>query len=509
MGLKENIMTGVAVAALLGGGVIVALTFLPAVDDGVPRAAPETAGAPQLSFARLTEPPLPSRMDSVDPLVRELIEEKMAIVQADPENADNWATLGVVYHANDMLDVAGPCYETTISLAPDMAPPRYWLATCQYRTGDVEGAIATMRSMIAVDPSYSPAHWRLGGWLLDEGDLAGAEAAYRRSISVNPQDGGGWHGLADIYVRKDEPEKAITIIRDRLLGGPGDAYSRQLLARAYRATGQNERAAIEVARSAPGQAPWFDRWGAEITNYWTGRAGEAEWARQYMARQRPDLAAQHLQKVLDHFPEDVSALNNFSVALGSMERYDEALTYLQKAREVDPANALTYLNLARIEYNRGIRGATEREDPLDLVEHAIELDPERQDSFEFLSFLYERRGLKDESLLALAEAAQHASEPSEALLKLADKQGENGDLETAMSTVERVLAINPASVGAYFRLIMLQIHFQRYDEARALLETAEDLLDAATDPRIVDARKALEDAESGAGTSFSPLQDSE
>jgi tetratricopeptide (TPR) repeat protein len=497
MGRPGLITNGIALAVLLGAGGLVVVTFLPAGGDGDLDQAADVNSAPSISFTRLAEPPVAEQVSTADSMVQELLLRSIAEVRADPEDPDAWLTLALAYHANDILADAAPCYETTIALAPDSPYPRYWLAVCLYRLGQTDEAIAMMQTFHEMAPSYSPGQWRYGEWLLESGDIGGAEQAYRRSIEADPQDAAGWYGLADIYVRTDEPEKAIQIIEDRLLAGPYSPYVRQLYARALRSIGEVERAEVEFSRSSPGETPWDDRMMGIVTDFWTGRAAEMEWGRRLIGNGRGQEAAARLEGVLEHFPDDIQVLNNLGVAYGSAEMWESAIVPLRRARELAPDDPLTNLNLAKVEYNRRVTGAPDAESALELVNRSIELDPNRADAYDFLSYLYERSLDYENAIIAMQKAADRSPQPIVMLIHIADLYGQLGDFESAERSLRRAMEVAPGAVGAYSRLIIIFANQGRIDEADELLAKATRILNATGDPRLETARDAVEQARRG------------
>jgi len=126
----------------------------------------------------------------------------------------------------------------------------YALATCahlQAKQGDTAGALRSLRRLVALQPGLAPGWFNLGYLLEAMGQLPEAEAAFRRAIERDPQldrawyglglsligqrrfddavvalqrttelqpmSPHGWYQLARVHVDREEPEKALKIIR--------------------------------------------------------------------------------------------------------------------------------------------------------------------------------------------------------------------------------------------------------------------------------------------------------
>jgi protein O-mannosyl-transferase len=89
----------------------------------------------------------------------------------------------------------------------------------------------------------------LGAALFERGDLPGAEAALRRLVALDPSDARGWSNLAQLAVARGDPAAAIGLA-ERGVEADRDCFScRQNLGAALLLAGQPERA-VEALRGA-------------------------------------------------------------------------------------------------------------------------------------------------------------------------------------------------------------------------------------------------------------------
>src|SRR5439155_20373109 len=108
------------------------------------------------------------------------------------------------------------------------------LANTDLRLGRADAAVDDIRRAIELDPVYAPAHWRLGLWLLDRNDGAGAERELTRAAELDPRAVAPAAGLALVYLRRGEEQRAIDRLEPALAANPGEGSLLHLLGTAYR-----------------------------------------------------------------------------------------------------------------------------------------------------------------------------------------------------------------------------------------------------------------------------------
>src|SRR5262245_19686720 len=115
------------------------------------------------------EPPLPAGMEALDARVVARIEETRAKVLADPENADTWGELGMVYGSERLRAVALECFREAARLDPEQPRWPYRQAITLAQMGSGQEAIEAMLRSLALEPEYPPSHARLGSYRMDLG----------------------------------------------------------------------------------------------------------------------------------------------------------------------------------------------------------------------------------------------------------------------------------------------------------------------------------------------------
>jgi hypothetical protein len=155
---SSNVRTYI-IAALAVLGITAALYFITAPDAGktVPPAAPPASG----ENAGL--PPGHPPMDAgPTPEQKRMIEDLKTQIAKSPENVELKKKLAdLLYDANQHAEAVG-YYRDYVKLHPDSANARTDMAFSMYQTGDLEGAIAELKDVVAMAGKHQNAAYNLG-----------------------------------------------------------------------------------------------------------------------------------------------------------------------------------------------------------------------------------------------------------------------------------------------------------------------------------------------------------
>ncbi|MCA9295574.1 MAG: hypothetical protein KC983_03635, partial [Phycisphaerales bacterium] len=116
--------------------------------------APEVAAPVTSKPVPAIEVPEPTSFDTFHPASADHIRAMIAAVRAAPDDLEAWTRLGMVYHANDLRELAAPCYEFVIARAPNAARPLYYAALLNYDRGYIETAFAYLNRARKAEPEY-------------------------------------------------------------------------------------------------------------------------------------------------------------------------------------------------------------------------------------------------------------------------------------------------------------------------------------------------------------------
>lgn len=185
-------------------------------------------------------------------------------------------------------------------------------------------------------------------------------------------------------------------------------------------------------------------------------------------------------------PQEPSVVYAQALALTRLERFGEAIPYLEKAVAVAPGNADAWTLLGRLLTQHdgrleAILRATE------ALEQALEQRPDDVEICLWLTRAYRRIGLYEEALKLLDSFATTGPIAFRLELARAQIQMQVGSYNAARVTLRRAIA-EGAGALTYYRLGIVERNLGAPDAARAALETAIRLR-----PRLIEAIVELGD----------------
>lgn len=329
-----------------------------------------------------------------------------------PARAEAWGELAMFHHGQQELAEAERLYGSALAELPAGARARarwlYLRAVVRRDRGDVDGAIADYRALLAVDSRHFLASYRLGAALIDGGDPAAAAEALRAALALEPDSAAVHAALADAAIdlgdwaaARDHAERAWAI-------EPAATALAYKLALVHRHLG--------------------DRAGAER---WLERRGDVA-----PAIDDPDLLAVAAQSLNARFYLEAAAL---AERRGEVR---EALSAFDTAVRLAPADPA--IGIARA---RALDRAGMADDALLEIRRVAALAPERARALR--ASLAMRAGRHAEAAAAYAalalgdgSAAEHPYWQAMALLA-------DGDCRAARAPLARALALRPNAGEAH------------------------------------------------------------
>ena len=289
---------------------------------------------------------------------------------------------------------------------------------------DLEGAVATMRKVIAEDPGIMDAHLTLGNWL----------------------------------VRLKRPEEAIAAFKQALALKPDDDIALGNLAHILRARGRTQDAleALEVFHTALRVNPSNPQsWYQLATLYLDlGRKGEAE------ATFREALTAN---------PRMGAAYNGLGVIAFQQARVAEAEGLVAKAIELEPRLRTALYNMGRIREARGDAAGAEQ-----LYRRELETYPDNGRARFNLAQLLRGRGDHAGYLAELRTGIAQAPEFGPCYWYLAREELDGGRLDEAADLARRGLEAQPVSdVAPLGHYVLADVYNRRGEPAKAQEEVSK------------------------------------
>jgi tetratricopeptide (TPR) repeat protein len=298
------------------------------------------------------EPVLPDARADLDPEVVALIERSAAAVRADPGSVEAWSRLCMAFEANLLWPETGECYEALLGVDSGVDPRstavrRFHLATARLETGSLDGARAELEAAISLDPALAPAWERLGYLLLEQGEVEQALSRFEHLIEALPGSPAGFLGAGEVELLLGRSEQAARHLERALELDPTASAAHYQLGLAYRALGRSGEAERELALGLGGERRLLPSPMAEqVAGYSVHLAAQIERAGVLLQEGRDEEASQVLEALMERAPDNVTVLNDLSVAYLRLGRLDEARSLLDRALAIDDRDFSTYLNLS-------------------------------------------------------------------------------------------------------------------------------------------------------------------
>ena len=156
------------------------------------------------------------------------------------------------------------------------------------------------------------------------------------------------------------------------------------------------------------------------------------------------------QKALEIKPNDPDSYNNMGFALLQSRRFDEAIVYLKKAVQIDPAHSKANENL-KIATNIII----DIDKEITITRKSLALqnnDPELRIR---LGQLYQRRGLPEKAIYHLEKAISYQPANIKAIIELAIVYSTKKEYNKAILFFKQAIEINPERADIYYNIACL------------------------------------------------------
>lgn len=434
--------------------------------------APEAASAFEL---RESDPELAERVD----LLRQRID-------AAPADADPWRELAYVLEANGQRAAAGTAYERWSALAPDDPCGWYHLARLRSEQGELESALAAFDTSLALEDAHPPTHWRRGLCLLALDRLDEAAVAFRHAVELAPEQLSGWVGLARVALESERPEEARELLLPQLATHGEDGYLHHLLGRALLEGGDEERALAHLEHDPSRTKAWKDdTWMRDVRRATLGLKSKLRSAREALGAGEAGRAVELLEPFGSEQPDHPSVQGTLVQAYVLLERFDDALDLLERARAMGGENYRTKLNRAVV--------AVSREEIAEAIRHlqeAVALNREYAPAHLFLGQLLLEQGELEAAYASLARAVGLGEVGFDALMMLAMAEQGTGRLDGARDTFERAGRSLPQAVEPWLGLA--NVALDRGDPEAARLALGQARSRDAEHPGLVEIARRLD-----------------
>jgi tetratricopeptide (TPR) repeat protein len=304
------------------------------------------------------------------------LEQYKVIADANPEDAQTYIRIAEIYRKQGKFDMALDNLKKAESMVQDSIEVPYNIASIYQAQGRYDEAIPLMKDLLKKteksDGNYSGSAKsnravfleRLGTIYRDEGNYQAANDTFRQMIALGGEDNAerGYQQIIDTWREAKEWQKATDAAKEAVQKVPKSRDLKMVLAAQQADMGDADNALRDVRAMLKGDA---DDRQVYITlaqmNTRLRRFSDAEQALDkaeqlstkdedkeyvwflrgstYEREKKYPEAEEQFKKVLASDPEHASALNYLGYMLADQNmKLDEALAYIKRAVDLDPAN---------------------------------------------------------------------------------------------------------------------------------------------------------------------------
>lgn len=416
------------------------------------------------------------------------IEMAQKMVQTDPQNANGYLMLGALYKSKydkshndkESQDLATANLKQAIKLDAKNGEPHRLLGLLFHEEEMNEEAVAELKQAINIQPT-ALCYASLGEIYEGLHKTDEAVAAFLEGLKLDRRY--EW-----IYDELDNnnicsAEKSIEILKDTIKADPTyvDAYIR--LARKVQQQGRLEEA-----------LEWLDKaiaidnnneWAYRVMGFTYSSMGELDRSNQEQSKREYETAISYLNKAnqVEETEWSYEKLGEVYAALGEGEK---AINNLQKAIEINPKSEYAYGAAEKVydqlgkgeEFNRLLSGALAKDpafywgrtelakryvaggkydEAVEQAAKAVEIDPQRAESYEFAEEIYDKSERGQEFNDLLKESIAKDPKFSWGQIELARRYNSAGKYKDAIEQASRALELEPENVNPYLELARAQL----------------------------------------------------
>jgi tetratricopeptide (TPR) repeat protein len=296
--------------------------------------------APAETLARGWQYQQAGAFDEAEQLYREA-------ARADPDDAQPWFYLGILYRSRGRLPEAAASYQEALRRRPDFVEAQNNLGNVFVGLGRWADAVRCYDEVLRLRPDYPEAHNNRGVAFRQQGQYDRAAACYRDALRLRPTYAEAHNNLGDALQAQGKPEEAVACYREALRLRPDYPYPEA------------------------------------HTNLGTA----------LVKLDRHDEAIAQHREALRLRPSYVEAHSNLGNAFLGQRKYDEAMASYREALRLDPKYAEAHYNLGLALAEQG-----ELEQGIASYREALRLRPEYVEAVDNLGNALLAQGKTDEAM---------------------------------------------------------------------------------------------------------------
>lgn len=334
-----------------------------------------------------------------DPILLPVIENYADEVDANRGDPKIRMHLGMTYEAATLNTLAEATYLQFVKLFPKRAIGWYRLAVVQERQGNLDDAIFSIQRAAEVSGDQMAApHWQLALWLIDVGRIEEAKNEAKLASSIKPNSLPVQIANARIAIVEGNPEIAIELLnKEDLISEIQDGYVYQLLGRAYRANGEEEKSRLAWSRAGQSKPKWGDPWTANVVSHVVGLQLMRQQIKQAMRSGELGSARKLIQEYFTYEPDNVLVRRFDAICDVRQGSVSKGLRKLATLIKEDPNDTSSMMLLAKSRLNiPQLRNEEGLEVTKEILETVLAIDTENDNAKVLLGDIADMLTPKDE-----------------------------------------------------------------------------------------------------------------
>lgn len=409
-------------------------------------------------------------------------------VAANPSSLEAHQVLAEFLVSRGRFAEAEPEFKQVVTLDKNSLRSRTALASFYLTAQRPEDAKNVFRQMIADKPEYKPARYELAEILFRQGKVEEASAVVDDILKLNPKDAGGLVLRARVELEHKEPQKAIPDLEAAQKSDPNIPMVQYMFGIAYMQLGNSERAQNSFEQ-ALAINPEFTKAQLALGEMMQNRGqfdAALKYAEQVLAPNREPnnpaallLAASaqaakgstveakaRLDKFMQLAPNSPEGPMRLGLVALKDKKYDQALTYFEKALQMDPDNqqAINGEVAAYMAQNKNDKA-------IERVKSQI-AKKETGPLYYSLGKIYFAMKKMPEAEAALKKSLELAPSNSEVMVMLGTLYAQGGNLDKALAQYQAATAAKPKDANLWTVYGMLQDSAGKPADARKSWEKA-------------------------------------
>jgi tetratricopeptide (TPR) repeat protein len=328
-----------------------------------------------------------------------------------------------------------------------------------------EDAITALRHAIQLRPSSLPAHANLGIVYMQTQQMEAAAAELEKAVELGDHSWSTLYNLVLCYSATGKPEKAKPLLFEVISLAPDRPEPRLTLASVELVLGEQKAALSELKKAellAPTDWALRERIGTLL-----------------LEQGAFDGAAQELDLVVEHDPQDGSARLRLAEAYLRLKQYQDVLRVLSSppARKWDNQQGAAADHLSGAAH----AGLQNWRSAIDDCRKAVDADPKAVYYAELVEIQLKAAAMDDALVSARAGVEKFPDSP-ETLRVMAAAAVANNATEEAIPALQSLIRLNPADQQAHMQLANVYLSRGEFEQAQGIYATMRERFSKSEEP---------------------------